>query len=397
MRRFAANYIFPITGKPIKNGYVEIDENGTVIKTGTLTEELENTEFYNGIICPGFVNAHCHVELSHLAGAFKEATGMSGFINQINALRLTVDKESRLKALKEQMYKMYKDGVNGMGDISNCDESFEAKANSPIITHTYLEQFGCIKEEKDEIMKNAYTLQDIADSYKIQASITPHSCYTMSAELLESCIKAGLEREYISYHSQESTEEEDLIRTGTGNLAENYKGRNLPTPKVTGKSSLNYFITRAKNAVTNKDKISGRILLVHNVATDAESIDEALSTFSSVYWAICPLSNIFIHRQLPPLDLMIEKALDICVGTDSLSSNHQLSMIEEIKCICNNFPHIEFEEIMKWCTINGAKAIGADAILGSFDTGKKPGIVLIENFDLQNLKPTKKTTSRRLV
>ena len=93
MRRIAANYIFPITSDPIRNGYVDITEDGTVIGTGKLTEETGSTEYYNGILVPGFTNAHCHIELSHLEGKFREATGMSGFIDQINALRESAPKE----------------------------------------------------------------------------------------------------------------------------------------------------------------------------------------------------------------------------------------------------------------------------------------------------------------
>lgn len=411
MRRIAANYMFTVDSEPVKNGYVEVDDNGTIIGLGQLTNEIEDTEFYNGIICPGFVNAHCHVELSHLAGYFKEDTGMSGFINQINTLRLTVDKERRLNAINEQMDKMYRDGVNGMGDISNCNESFAKKASSPIFTHTYLEQFGWAVDECGAIMDNARKLLSCADSFGLAASITPHSCYTMCPELLENCISAGLERGYISYHSQESPEEEELIRTGTGNLADNYRGRNMPTPKVTGRSALDYFIGHAKSAVRRgqpvvkqmKDgeyaggKIKGKVLLVHNVTADRESINEALQTFENLYWATCPLSNWFIHRQYAPLNLMHSMGLKVCIGTDSLSSNHHLSMIDEMKCIMSVFKEIPLADIIKWATLNGAEAIGADKLLGSFTVGKKPGVVLMENADLATLALTEQSSSKRLV
>ena len=103
MRKIAANYIYPITSAPIKNGYIKLDDNGTIVEIGQLDKECEDTEFYNGILCPGFTNAHCHIELSHLKGLFKEATGMSGFINQINELRCAAEEPERRKALEEQI------------------------------------------------------------------------------------------------------------------------------------------------------------------------------------------------------------------------------------------------------------------------------------------------------
>ncbi len=395
MKKIAANYIVPINGEPIKNGYVKVDDNGVIIELGSLDKECEDTEFYNGVLCPGFINAHCHIELSHLKGYFKEATGMSGFINQINELRLTVGKEERLAALNAQMKQLYAQGVSGMGDISNCSESFEAKKSSQMVTRTYLELFGSEPNDATEVLNSGKELEKVAKEYGIDGAITPHSCYTMSPELLANAAHEGLKSGYISYHNQESPEEEDLIISGTGALAENYKGRGLSTPPVTGKSALIYFIDRVLSL--SASPVKERILLVHNVVTNKESIDYAKKHLENTYWAICPLSNIFIHRQLPPLDLMREESLKICVGTDSLSSNKILSIAEEIKTIQTNFPHIPLTEILTWCTQNGAEAIGAESTLGSFEIGKKPGVVLIENVDLINFKLTDKSISRRLI
>lgn len=395
MRKIAANYIFPISSEPIKNGYVVTDDQGTITEIGQLEHECQDTEFYNGILCPGFTNAHCHIELSHLKGLFKEATGMSGFINQINELRCSAEKPERIKALEEQFEQLYTQGVSAMGDISNCDESFAVKAKSPLRSRSFIELFGTLPEEAEEVIGSGKQLEEKAREYGINAAITPHSCYTMSPLLLERAAEEGLKSGFLSYHSQESQEEEDLIISGTGALAENYKGRNLPTPPVTGKPALLYFIERLL-AFSHKP-VQGRIMLVHNVATNQESIDAALENLSEPFWTICPLSNIFIHRALPPLDLMRKNNLAICLGTDSLSSNHILSIAEEIKCLHNHFPHIPLNEILTWACLNGAKAIGFENELGSFEVGKKPGVVLIDNIDWNKFQLTEKSRSRRLV
>ncbi len=395
MRKIAANYIFPVSGSPIKNGYVKVDDNGVVVEVGELDGECEDTEFYNGILCPGFTNAHCHIELSHLKGLFKEATGMSGFINQINELRSSAEEPERRRALEEQFDRLYSEGTSAMGDISNCSESFDKKASSPLMTRSFIELFGTLPEEVEEVIASGKALEKKAEEFGIKAAITPHSCYTMSPQLLSRAAQEGLKSGFLSYHSQESQEEEDLLISGTGALAENYKGRNLPTPPVTGKPALLYFIERL--AAFSELPVKGRIMLVHNVATNQESIDAALASLEEPFWTICPLSNIFIHRELPPLDLMRKNKLAICLGTDSLSSNHILSIVEEIKCLHEHFPHIELEEILLWACYNGAKAIGFESVLGSFEPGKRPGVVLIDNIDWDNMKLTKQSRSRRLV
>ncbi|MCI1779768.1 MAG: amidohydrolase family protein [Bacteroidales bacterium] len=391
-RTFAADYIFPIIGTPIKEGYVTIGEKGEILETGKCKDrfpdskisenpsfgtENEKISYHEGIICPGFVNAHCHIELSHLKGKFSEASGMSGFINQINALRLTSGKEERIEALKNQMELLYDSGVSGMGDISNCDESFKTKTESGIFTRTYIELFGTESNDAGEILAKGIELANEAVSMGLKAAVTPHSCYTMSPGLLEITAEKGLESGYISYHSQESRQENDMIMYGKGDLADNYRERGLSMPPITGKSALIYFTDRLLSF--SGSPVKGHIMLVHNVDTDKGSIEYALTNMATPYWTICPLSNIFIHRKLPPLDLMRKYGLKICIGTDSLSSNKILSMVEEMKCIQNNFDGIPMQEILRWACLNGAEAIGADKFLGSFDKGKTPGITHISH------------------
>lgn len=393
MKIIAAKYLIPIYSEPIKNGYIKLDDQGTIIEIGTYDSNTMDADYYDGIICPGFTNAHCHVELSHMKGIFKENTGMSGFINQINALRLTIDKQGRINALKEQLQYMYNQGISAMGDICNCDESFEAKSKSKIFTRNFIELFGTFPDEAEKVISEGNVIKEQAESYNLKASLTPHSCYTTSSKLIAMAAAEGLKEGYISYHNQESIEEEELLIKGTGPLADNYKGRNLMTPPITGKPALLYFIDSLRKKLDTP--INGKILLVHNTATNEESIDYALNYLKEPFWVICPLSNYFIHRVLPPLDIMRKKNLSICVGTDSLSSNKILSIIEELKCIQNNFNHIELPEMLKWACINGATAIGKEKTLGTFEIGKKPGVVFIDKIT-DNLKLTEESSSHRI-
>jgi len=396
---YRADYIFPIDGEPIVNGYVEVDNEGTILSCGSAesldTNSRSSAEYLKGILIPGFANSHCHVELSHMKGLFRQGTGMDGFIQQINALRLTVSQEERIAALSEQMEQMYSAGVSVLADISNCDESFECKVSSPIYSRTYLEVFGTEPEDAPQILAGAIELQKKAKQMGLDAAPTPHSPYTMSPLLNRLSAAEGLKSGYISYHNQESDQEEDMIRYGTGELAEDYKARGCSMPPITGESALKYFLDNLQKEV--KAPIEGRVLLVHNTVTDQESIDEALKVLKSPYWVVCPLSNIFIHRMLPPLDLLRANNLTICVGTDSLSSNLQLSMVKEIHCIQGHFPHIPLEEILKWCCLNGACAVGAEKRFGSFTPGKKPGIVLIDNINWEKMELTKESKSGRII
>ena len=248
-RRIAASYVYTLeSDEPLRNGYIEFDENdGTVIEVGKC-DDPSSEEFYDGALVPGFVNAHCHVELSHLHKKFRKGTGMAGFIDQINELRDWAGREKKAELVKVWMDKMWEDGVSAMADISNDDSSFEVKASHKMYTRTFLEVFGSEPHMCDGVMEDVTELHKTASEQGLDAAPTPHSCYTMSPQLLSASAAAGLKDGYLSYHSQESQEEEDLLMSGSGAMYENRVRNNMSTPPVTGESSLKYFIDRLADA-----------------------------------------------------------------------------------------------------------------------------------------------------
>ena len=378
IKRITASFVYTLDDdKPIRNGYVEYDEaEGTIISTG----ECEPGECVEpGALVPGFVNAHCHVELSHLHGKFRKGTGMAGFIDQINELRDWAGREVKQQLVRKWMDKMWEDGVSAMADISNDDSSFVIKKEHPMYVRTFLEVFGSEPEMCEGVMTEVTELKRVADAAGIDAAPTPHSCYTMSPQLLSASAAAGLESGYLSYHSQESQEEEELLISGSGAMYENRKRSGMSTPPVTGESSLKYFIDRLAEA--KSAPYDEHILLVHNVCLQQSDIDAAKKVMKNVYFAICPLSNIFIHNALPPIDLMRKNGLAIALGTDSLSSNDDLDIVKELVCLRENFPHVPMKELLVWSSLNGALFLGKDDRLGSLSVGKCPGIVRIMNVD----------------
>ena len=393
MKKFAADYAFTLDGslKPLERPLVVTDDDGKILSVSQYSqEELSGADYRKGILIPGMVNAHCHIELSHLKGVFRQATGMSGFINQINALRESVDEKGRLAAMEAEFGSFFRQGIVAVSDISNCNESFHLKKayRDKVYYRTFVELFGTEKEEAKGILEGGQRIADQATAMGLDASVTPHSCYTMSPKLLEITAKRGLESGIISYHSQESQEEEDMIMKGSGALADNYRERGLSTPPVTGTTALEYFIDR----IAEKEKVKGRINLVHNVVISQRSIDRALEALENPFFSICPLSNIFIHRQLPPIDLMRRNGLRICLGTDSLSSNLILDMVREMECLQENFPHLELGEILSWACTNGALLLGKEDTIGSLTEGKTPGIVLLENAEGFRINENSKST-----
>ena len=393
MKRIAAKYVYPLTStEPLVNGFVEVEEDGTVVRTGVCEDPAKEPVFLDGALVPGFVNAHCHVELSYMKGLFRKGTGMAGFIDQINELRDTKSLEQKVSDLTQAMDSLWEQGVVAMADISNCDDSFAVKARHPMYTRTFLEVFGTEPEDCGAVMEGVRKLKAVADGFGIDAAPTPHACYTMSPELVTAVSAEGLKSGFLSFHSEETEEEEEMLKYGSGKMWENRVKAGMSVPPVTGKSSLLYFIDRLLQG--HPAPFDEHILLVHECCMDQEGIDAVKAVMNHPFVAVCPLSNLFIHNALPPIDLMRRNGLKVCVGTDSLSSNDDLRIVDELFCLQRNFPEVPLGELFTWASRNGAEFLSKPEF-GALEAGKKPGLVLVDHLDAEG-RLTAASKSHRL-
>lgn len=380
MRRISAEYLYDGSSyEPLRNAYVEVADDGTVLTIGKVENPEAEPEFHKGAIVPGFVNTHCHLELSYLKGKFRKGTGMAGFIDQINEMRDTSSMEEKKADIAFWMNEMWKRGVTAMGDISNCSDTFECKADSPMYTRTFLEVFGTEPQDCQDVIDNVLELQKTADKYGIDAAPGPHACYTMCPELLTAVSAIGLKSGYLSFHSEETQEEEDMMISGSGPMWENRRKAGMSVPPVTGKSSLLYFIDRLEKA--HPAPFDEHILLVHECCMNEEGMRAVKNVMKNAYIALCPCSNIFIHNALPPIGLMRKEGMRLTIGTDSLSSNDDLDMVREMFCIQENFPDVPLGEIISWATRNGAEFLDKGDVYGRLAEGFNPGVAVIDHID----------------
>jgi len=386
MRIIQASYILPLNTAPIKDGYLYIEDDGTVIHVNNvapITNQFE-VEVYEGIICPGFVNTHCHLELSHMKGLVPIGTGLPKFVSQIPQLRKKSNLDP-LESIKEADQNMNESGIVAVGDISNTTESLNVKKNSAIRYHSFVEQFGLDKNKAGDLLSKGLKIVEEYRSSDLSASLVPHAPYSLSPQLLKG-IYSNSNGQLLTIHHQETASEKELFLKSKGELAELFlsKGLDISSQLEGGKNSAQYALLPY---LSKKQKL----LLVHNTFSDSADIEEIETHFSLAYWCTCPKANWYIEQKLPNYDLWREKNLKITIGTDSLASNDSLSVLEEIKMIQKNYPHIPTNELLIWACKNGAEFFNYDQ-LGSFKTGSKPGVVLIEHVDGLQLTKNSKVT-----
>ncbi len=397
MRKIAATYIFPGNRPPLKNGILICENDGSVVDIVEKNENFKEEaglEFYSGILCPGFVNAHCHLELSHLKGKVREKTGIGGFIGEINRLR-NEDEETRIKAMNVADRKMWASGIAAVGDISNSDLSLSVKQNSKIKYHTFMEAFGFHPSRAERAFSHAVDVCQKFTSNNLSASVVPHSPYSVSEELFEKIKEeSGRQQGLFSIHNQESEGESEFYVSGTGPIVKHLQenlGIDISHWKPTGESSLKSILKYIPE--------NNNLLLVHNTfmgREDLESLKNERSLFNT-FFVLCPNSNLYIENHLPPAEYFRNEKLKICLGTDSLASNHGLSVLDEMVTLQRHFSMFSIEELIKWATINGAEALQLDTELGTFEKGKKPGVNLITGINFKTMRFTEKAKVKRLL
>jgi cytosine/adenosine deaminase-related metal-dependent hydrolase len=386
MKLISADYIFPITSAPIKNGVISINTKGEILAVlnPELTEiKWELVERYEGIICPGFINTHCHLELSYLKGKVAEQTQLHGFVGELMSIRDSFTDKERLLAIKQADEEMYKNGIVAVGDISNGASTFQQKQNSKINYHTFVEVFGLNNDAQDIITRAENLKKEYFNAHNI--SITAHAPYSMSAKLKQLVNKQ--QSNLLTIHNQETASENELFKKGSGDLFDQLSrfSEAIKDWEPTNKNSLPSYLP---DFSSNK-----KTLLVHNTFTEQSDIDFVNNYSENIYWCFCPNANLYIENKLPNFNLFLNEKCTI--GTDSLASNWSLSVLDELKVIHQNNTNIGLEKLLKWATLNGAEFLGFDKKLGSLEIGKTPGLNLIT--EVSDLNLNSKSTIKKLV
>lgn len=393
VRKIKADLVFPVTSPPVPQGVVSVDRSGRIIAIDQATSHDPKTlESYRGVLIPGFINTHCHLELSHMKGVAPTGTGLLSFIRTVVSQR-AADSVQILDAIHAAEQEMIQAGIVAVGDIANRIDTIPQKEKENLRYYTFAECFDFLRDDLAE-----QALQDYGPAYDQldvrkggEKSLVPHAPYSVSPSLFR-LLKEHMHGKVrtISIHNQETADENLLFLDGSGQFPSFYAdiGYTIHPDTPLGKSAIHYAMQHMDPA--------HRTLFVHNTQTARSDIRAAHAWSDQVYWATCPNANLYIENRLPDYKAFMEEDARMTIGTDSLTSNWQLSILEEMKTIQRLNSWIPFSTLLAWATINGADALGFSDRLGSLERGKTPGLVLLD-LDPDQLLLHPNTTARLLV
>jgi cytosine/adenosine deaminase-related metal-dependent hydrolase len=348
-------------------------KDGTIEALVGIEDAGDDIQNFEGIISPGFINAHCHLELSHMKGMIPAKTGLQEFVKQIVGLR-KVDDALIQDAILSAENEMVENGIVAVGDICNTLDTLNAKAKHRLAYYSFVELYDLDPTRAQDKINAGIILQNTFEQNCIRASLVPHAPYSCTFALLK-LLATHFGAHTISMHNQETAAENEFFENKTGDFISMYERT---------KVSLDYFHATGKTSLQSvlpKINTANYCILVHNSFTSVADIQAVQQQMPNTSWCLCPNANQYIESAMPPIDLLRAQKANIVVGTDSYASNWTLNILDELKTIQKHNPTIELAEMLGWATLNGARALQMNKHLGSFEKGKKPGLVLISGVD----------------
>ena len=374
-RKIASNWLWTPEGF-LRRPLVTLDDGGRIldVRTCDAPDREPFTEFHAGLLTPSFVNAHCHLELSALRGRIPEGCGFAGFARAMGEVRGLADEEERRAAIAAADAEMTRGGIVAVGDIANGEAAFDVKSAGRIAYRTFAEFFGLRTMAADglrPLLRHPRT------------SLTPHSVYSVQDAPFRALCAEGTAP--LSIHFMESPAEAELF-AGRGPLHEWYARAGFACDFL-------HYGSPAERLVRSIPA-ERPLILVHACCVGEEEVRRILAHFTApVYWCLCPRSNRYISRLEPPVALLRSLGARICLGTDSLASNHSLSLLDELRALGG----VPLRESLRWATLGGAEALGLDDALGTVAPGKRPGLNLLTGLDFERMALTPDTRVKPLI
>lgn len=394
---YRASWVCSVDRPPIKNGFVEVDSN-RITNVGSIANyqgpRQRIVDLGDGAIIPGLINAHCHLEFSDLPRPLGEpGIRFTDWIRLIVKSRADSNEQSpdkKSNAIKQGIEQSAHSGVAGIGEI--CTLPFEQGAydcQTPISILHFLEQLGsdqsALENQQAQLLKhlNRSSVDSVEnESLKAQTTFgaSPHAPYSCHPKLVEQmCRLAAENNRIVAMHLAETKAERELLDSQSGDFVELLKDFGVWNPNAFPKDR-SIFSTLATLSKTKS-------LIVHGNYLNEAELDFVAQHRDHMNVVFCPRTHAFFEHDAYPLNEILERKIEVAIGTDSLASNPDLNLFAELKEVARSFPQLAAEQVLKFGTINGAAAIGYDSQLGTLAPGKAAALCFVEQSEGDTASP----------
>ena len=364
-----AKYVMPNSRTIIENGALAI-EGSKIVDVGLYPTVRDSGaspihDLGEAVLMPGLVNAHTHLDLTSSADSIQRTPKFTDWVFQIVGKRNPSTVEP---SVREGVQQSLAGGVTTVGDIDGTGGSMQILQDTPIRKVVFFEVLGFSGDSNATGLARLATYlgaPPVSDSL-LTAALSPHAPYSTSAEIYRQCVTSGLS---ICTHIAETKEELEFLSSGTGAFVGYLEAFGISTaewipPQLTPVQYMETLGVLRKNTV-----------LAHcNYLTDADVTMLAESGVSVVF---CPRSHHYFYHTDHPIEQLVERGINVAIGTDSLASNWSLGLLDELKFLARTQRCIRPETLFDMVTCNGAKALGL-AQVGRLEKNWQADVIAVQ-------------------
>jgi len=380
---YAAKHLLPVASPPIQSGAVVVHE-GRIATVGRRKDVVrahpgvEVRDLGEAAIVPGLINAHTHLELSHLHDPQAQPTSFMAWVRDLVARRGQASEEAIESAATAAVETMISRGTVAVGDVGNGTVAGRVLARSTLAGILFHELYGFRASEAESILDAAAARLDAIESEsglaaargRLTAALTPHAAHTTSGPLLKALGgRATASGEVLSIHVAESEEEMQLLRDGTGAFKDFLIERGAwdPAWKAPGLTPVEYL--------DRLGVLTPRTLAVHCVHLDHQDLSRLQARGLTV--VTCPRSNQRLGVGKAPVGKLLASGISVALGTDSLASSPEIDVFNEIAALRQEHPGLAPVAALRIATLNGARALGLAKSLGTIEPGKLAALAVV--------------------
>ena len=381
MKVVSGRWVVPIAAPPIAEGALALADDGAVLAVGRRAEvraEFPDAfeERAEGVLLPGLVNAHSHLELSAHVDGIPGGKGLFAWATTLMSVRKADTADAQREAASTAAAAAVALGTAAIGDVGSSLAAAPGIGRAGLAGVLFHELFGS---------REIATGDALADAARERATVTdwpervayvpaPHAPYSVGPELLARIFAAAAAAgRATSIHVAEDEDELALLRDGSGRWPALLAGMGVdPSTRVPRKSPVAYLASLGAFQTETPP------LLVHMVHADAD--DRRIAREAGATVVLCPRSNLHIGGRLPDVDALADDGLAMAIGTDSLASVPDLSLWAEMATLTAHFPSVTAARWLDAATRSGARALGLRGF-GTLTPGARPGVldVLVED------------------
>jgi aminodeoxyfutalosine deaminase len=352
----------------LENAAVVVSEDGHILQVDSWnrlsaisTAQVE--DWGSAILLPGLVNAHTHLELTHLHNQLTEFTSFTDWILQLIRQRQDWTAAMYRASTEKGAQLSLASGTTLVGDITSSGVGWTAVSDVNLRRVVFEEVLSLAPDRIELVLAQLTELIHSAETRPRQVhGVSPHAPYSVGPDLFRQTAEfARREKRRLATHIAETKAEVEFLLTATGEFRDFLLNigalpANWQSPKT---SPIAYL--------DSLNVLGPSCLLIHCNYLDNESIMRIAQSRSSVVY--CPRSHSFFGHENHPIRQLLDTGVQVALGTDSLASNHSLSVLDEMRHLYTHRPDITPQEIFQAATIYGAIALGFDGMLGRLEAG----------------------------